>query len=136
MASGGVADTGDEQDSCRVAREFEASPGLLREAVRVQPSDLVARHRLVDFIAEILRGSVHDLPAGILDGAHGATTAGCSELTDLLLEFREHMEFLGTAEEFQALISLCEFHFKNYAQYLRSDFVPVGYAEYLRQNRA
>lgn len=104
--------------------------GLLREAVRVDPGDRVARGRLVERLASGLAYSLHEVPAVVLFGLGSATAEQCSELLSLLAELQTHVEVLERESAFDHLISGCELHFTAYRDYLLSQ--PGGsYEEYL-----
>lgn len=111
--------------------ELETAPRLLREALRTDPADDLARRRLVDRNASYLNYTLHELPLGVLYGYDGATVEQCGELLDFLAEFREHVVRTGQEERFRALIDQCDYHFHAYANYLRQDNREGGYKAYL-----
>ncbi|MCB1641559.1 MAG: hypothetical protein KDI37_07490, partial [Xanthomonadales bacterium] len=67
---------------CRemLPRSWQTEDGLLREALRQDPSDDVSRLRLIKNIAQQLEYSLHELPTGVLYGHDGASIAQCREL--------------------------------------------------------
>jgi hypothetical protein len=115
-----------------------ASPyGLLREALRLDPYDARARRRLIDLFVGYFEYSLHELPTGVLYGTDGATAAQCEELSRDLDEFRVLVTAAGETEQFAGLIAECDFHFRTYAEYLRStDVRPWGYAAFIERRDA
>jgi hypothetical protein len=91
---------------------------LLREALRVDPTDVRARERIIAQHRSFLEYTVHELPAGVLYGQNGATATECLELLELLEEFKTHVEAAGRRPEFEALIAECELHYRRYREYI------------------
>ncbi len=105
--------------------------GLLREAVRVDPSDDLARRRLVQRLAGYLEYTLHELPDGVLYGADGATEQECDELLALLLEFKAHVRLIGQLDIYAELVRDCEMHYAAYRDYLRTGRPEGSYEVYL-----
>jgi hypothetical protein len=103
---------------------------LLKEAVRIDPGDDVARSRLVEIWARYLKYTLHEIPAGVLDAA---TVEECEELLVLLQEFKSHVAALRKEAEWAGFEQRCEFHFRAYARYLQERPVTGGYAEFLQK---
>ena len=60
-------------DATMLPDHLQSSIGLLREAVRVDAADQLARRRLVNRWSSYLDYTLHELPAGVLYGQNGAT---------------------------------------------------------------
>jgi hypothetical protein len=126
------------KDCVRELPEAERSEvGLLRAAVRHEPSDRASRRRLIAALADRLRSSLHELPSGVLFGMDGATVEECGWLLEELEEFQAQVDHEGCAEEYQDLIRDCRLHFHTYRLYLTDRDGARSYAEYLsRRSRA
>jgi hypothetical protein len=122
-------------DRSLLAPETQTAVGLLREALRIDPSDSIARRRLVERHASYLDYTLHELPAGVLFGADGATPDECDELMGLLDEFRGHLRVLGTQTKYEELIGDCELHYRAYAEYVRSGCPEGSYERFLERRR-
>jgi hypothetical protein len=107
--------------------------GLLRAAVRVDPTDHVSRRRLIDHIAGRLKHSLHELPSGVLYGMDGATPDECLELQAELDEF-ESLLGVGPGPDYRSLVTDCRFHFRAYRAFLLSREPYGTYAEYLARH--
>ncbi|HEX6899711.1 MAG TPA: hypothetical protein VF789_08360 [Thermoanaerobaculia bacterium] len=110
---------------------LQSSVGLLREAIRVDAADSLARRRLVSRWSSYLDYTLHELPDGVLYGQNGATAEQCGELLELLDEFRGHVRSIGETEKFAELISECDFHFRSYREYLLQERPGGSYEEFL-----
>jgi hypothetical protein len=119
-----------------LAPELRTTVGLLTEAVRLDPSDDVARRRLVDCHAEYLEYTLHELPSGVLYGQHFATVEQCDELLQLLDKFKEHVAATSQDARFVELIHDCELHFRAYADYRRTRPLEGGYEQYVQMKLA
>jgi hypothetical protein len=64
-----------------------------------------------------LEYAVHELPAGVLWGADGATPEECAEMVDGLDEFAEVCDPLGLTDHAE-FIEGCRWHFDPYPHYL------------------
>ena len=105
--------------------------GLIRAALRHDPSDFRSRLRLIETIAARLRYSLHELPSGVLYGMNGATPEQCRELGEELEEFRQLVAGEDIKEGSEELIRSCRRHFEGYRNYLSSREQYGTYAEYL-----
>ena len=112
---------------------LQSAIGLLREAIRVDPADQLARQRLVNRWASYLDYTLHELPTGVLYARDGATAEECGELLELLDEFRGHVQTLGETEKFAELISECDLHFRSYRDYLLQGRPEGSYELYLER---
>ena len=110
---------------------LQTAHGLLREAARVDPTDELARRRLVRVRADYLEYTLHELPAGVLYDRDGATVGGCDELLSELAEFREHLAATGQAAEYGRLVAECDFHYRAYRDYLTTGRPGGSYGRYL-----
>jgi hypothetical protein len=111
--------------------ELESPYGLLTEALRLDPADTLARRRLIDWFVRDFEYSLHEVPSGVLYGTDGATPEQCEQLLRDLDEFRGHVSVAGETDRHAELIGECDFHYRAYADYLRSDTRDGGYADYL-----
>lgn len=118
-------------DAGALPDRLQSSVGLLREALRVDAADQVARRRLVSRWSSYLDYTLHELPAGVLYGQNGATAEQCGELLELLAEFSGHVQALGETEKFAELISECDFHFRSYREYLLQSRPGGSYERFL-----
>lgn len=78
-----------------------------------------------------LIGAVHELPAGVLWGANGATPEQCAEMLEGLEEFArlvDRLDLSGHAE----FIEACRWHFEHYPHYLGRRRHFADYATYVR----
>lgn len=78
-----------------------------------------------------LASAVHELPAGVLWGADGATPGQCAEMLDGLDEFSRVCDRLGL-DDHQEFIDGCRWHFEHYSHYLGRRRHFVDYATYVR----
>lgn len=110
--------------------------GLLRAAIRHDPGDRRARLRLIDKIADLLRFSLHELPAGVLYDMDGASPEQCYELEKELEEFCGLVAEEGMQDRYAELIRACRVHFQGYRDYLLHTDKYRSYADYLSQHAA
>ena len=73
--------------------------------------------------------AVHELPAGVLFGANGATEKECKELMDALLEFERLATELGRSNS--QFIEDCRWHFEHYPHYLGRSRHFASYRQYI-----
>ena len=64
--------------------KLRTSNALLAEAVRLDPSDDIARQRIINRHSSYLEYTLHDLPLGVLYGPDGASANECEDLLGLL----------------------------------------------------
>jgi hypothetical protein len=107
--------------------------GLLRAALRHDPTDQRSRRRLLEKLATRLRYSVPELPAGVLYGIDGASAEQCLELEKELEEFSLLASEEGKEHHYGELIGRCRFHFRAYRDYLLIPRACLSYAQYLCQ---
>ena len=95
-----------------------------------QPDDRSRYYRDLQW----LTSAVHELPAGVLWGANGATPEECADMLDGLDEFARVCSRLGL-DDHQAFIDGCRWHFEHYPDYLGRRRHFVDYATYIRDRR-
>ena len=108
--------------------------GMLWAALRHDPGDRRARVRLIKSIADRLRYSLHELPAGVLYGMDGASPEQCLELERELQEFCGLVAQEDMHETYANLIRDCGFHFRGYRDYLLHRERYQNYGEYIAHN--
>jgi len=77
-----------------------------------------------------LVGSTNELPAGVLDGAKGATVKECAEMLEALDAFAALCARLGLTDH-EAFIEACRWHFEHYAHYLGRRTHFANYEQYI-----
>jgi len=110
--------------------------GLLCAAVKHDPGDRRSRLRLIDRIADRLRYSIHEVPAGVLYGIDGASPEQCQELEAELEDFRRLVEQECMQDRYAELIRACRLHFWGYRDYLLHREKYSSYAAYLSEHAA
>src|SRR5262249_24513856 len=100
------------------------------------PADQRSRQRLLETIAERLRYSLHEIPAGVLYGIDGASPQQCQELEEELDEFCRYVGQEKVEQRYAALIRSCRLHFRAYRDYLLNRERYSSYQEYLSNNHA
>jgi hypothetical protein len=103
---------------------------LWREAYRRNPDDEQVRKELIDVIASHIRYTLHELPAGVLFGANGATSDECIVLQGDLDEFKALLRG-PERETFADLIASAELHYHAYRDYLSGKPKYKSYANFL-----
>jgi hypothetical protein len=101
---------------------------LLREALRVDPADDLARIRLAERLARDLDYALHELPAGVLWDANSASASQCEELLADLNELIALERAVRSAE----WLAHAELHFKSYREWLLSDRSAGSYERFLK----
>lgn len=81
-----------------------------------------------------LTAAVHELPAGVLDGADAATPEACAEMLVELEEFRNVCLRLGL-DDHRVFIEQCRWHFEHYPHYLGRQRHFATYATYVEDRR-
>ncbi|MFI7247071.1 hypothetical protein [Micromonospora chalcea] len=81
-----------------------------------------------------LEHAVHELPAGVLWGADGATPAQCAEMLDGLDEFARTCARLGL-DDHTGFIEDCRWHLDHYPHYLSRRRHVADYPTYIRDRR-
>jgi len=104
---------------------------FLREILAQDPADTVSRRCLISELSRHFDYSIHEVPAGILYNANGATITECLELLEELEELRSLVEAEGLWEEYDARIRECALHFRGYADYLSNREEYASYAAYM-----
>jgi hypothetical protein len=115
----------------RLGRDRASEWALLRSAVAQDPADIRSRQQLVRLIANHLRYTLHELPAGVLYGIDGATVEQCDELLAELDEFRALIEIEGRTADHAPLVAECDRHFKSYKRYLFERPAHESYKHFL-----
>jgi hypothetical protein len=108
--------------------------GLLLAAVRHDSGDRWSRLRLIERIADRLRFSLHEVPAGVLYGMDGASSEQCQELEADLEEFCRLIALEQMQERYAELVGACRHHFRGYRDYLLHREKYESYAGYLSQH--
>ncbi len=112
-----------------------ASPiDLLRQALEENPADAQAREMLLRHLEYHFNYAVHEVPAGVLESAKGATVAQCREMEEDLALFREVAEAHGVTAQYEADIQEWAFHFRGYADYLTHRTQYENYADYIERH--
>ncbi len=114
----------------RLPEHLQTPVGLLREAIRIDPTDQIARDRLLQIWAESFEYSLHELPAGVLYGYNGATIPECEELLVILQEFRDCAAGFQQPSRFAELIADCDLHFRGYREYLTQERPSGSYKQF------
>jgi hypothetical protein len=104
---------------------------LLQAALAHDPGDVRSRQQLIRVMANHLRYTLHELPAGVLFGTDGATVAQCDELLAELDEFRSLVAAGGRTADYATLVTECAHHFRSYKQYLLERPRHESYSEFL-----
>ncbi len=123
-----------QSPACRDQLEPDerAEVALLREAIRLDGDDRLARGRLVRALGDRLEYSLHELPTGVLhDSDFASTPEQCRELEEELAEFEALVEAHGARPEHSELIAACRYHYRHYGEYLRRRRDFGSYGEYL-----
>jgi hypothetical protein len=122
--------------ACRERLQPEAATelGLLSAAIRHDPGDRRSRLRMIEKIADHLRFSLHELPAGVLYGMDGASLEQCQELEAELDEFCRLIAQEQMHKRYAELIRACRHHFRGYRDYLLHREKYESYAAYLSQH--
>jgi hypothetical protein len=123
-------------DQSALPEELRTAVALLREAVRLDADDALARRRLVERHASYLDYTLHELPDEVLYGQDGATPEQCDDLLGLLTEFEIHVEILGDQEKYAHLMDECRSHYNSYRDYLLAGRPYGSYEQFLAQRGA
>ena len=97
------------------------------------PNDSRSRQQLIRIIANHLRYTLHELPAGVLFGTDGATVEQCDELLVELDEFRSLLAVEGGTVDYAPLMTKCDQHFRAYKQYLLERLGHESYSRFLEK---
>lgn len=104
---------------------------LWREAYRRNPDDGHARSELISAMANYIKYTLHELPAGVLYEVDGATTEQCEELAADVAEYRRLLDAEDTAGA--ELADLAAYHYSKYPKYLASREPGDTYAAFLER---
>jgi hypothetical protein len=80
-------------------------------------------------LLEVLRYSIHELPAGVLGGPDAATPKQCAHLMEDLRRFEELGKLV--AREMTEFVEDCRWHFEHYPHYLSRSRHFQGYGDYI-----
>jgi hypothetical protein len=108
---------------------------LLREALRVDAGDTVARVALIKAVAWQLEYAIHEIPSDVLYGNHGASTEQCDDLIASLKDFKQWLIAADRGDDYAQLCADCELHFsayKNYQSAKQAGKFQGLYVDYLR----
>ncbi|MES2643619.1 MAG: hypothetical protein V4850_29305 [Myxococcota bacterium] len=88
-----------------------------------------AKEKLVEALAGWFAYTLHELPAGVLYGADGATLTEMDELDRWLDNWRRLLA--EDVAKHQTLLSRCEYHYASYRRYLQNRSSYRSYAAFL-----
>lgn len=115
--------------------ELQSEHGLILEAVRRDPKDSRAKHRLRAILRSRFDYSLHELPTGVLYGHNGATGEQCAEMIDELADYTKLCDDIGATETDTELIEKASFHLTAYQMYLLQRDSYASYPEYLTKHK-
>ena len=118
----------------RLGHDRSSEWALLRAAAAQDPADGLSRRQLVRLIADHLRYTLHELPAGVLYGVDGATVDQCDELLAELEEFRALVAMEGQSHDYGQLMSEWGHHFRAYKRYLLERPAHQSYPRFLEEH--
>ena len=123
--------------NCRneLAPELQSEHGLILEAVRRDPTDSRAKHRLRAILQSRFDYSLHELPTGVLYGHNGATVEQCAEMIKELADYTKLCDDIGATETDTELIEEASFHLSAYQMYLLQRDSYANYPDYLTQHQ-
>jgi len=75
--------------------------------------------------------TLHELPAGVLYGANGATESECAELMKATYELEELAAHLN--KDLVSFLALCRWHYERYPHYLGRQRHFVSYSHYMEK---
>jgi len=105
--------------------------GLLQQAVQTDPTDKLAKQRLLALMRYRFEYVLHELPVGVLYGQNGATIEECDELLVELSDYEHLAAELGDDEEDCALIAKSRLHIPAYKTYLSEEGKYASYQAFL-----
>ena len=118
-----------------IAKQLEtygrSGADFLELALQHDPSDLLAKRRLIYQLESYLEYALHELPSGVLGGNGGATPEECEEYLTDLSRLRGLLPLEGVNDNFSELIQQGEFHFRRYQDYLAQRDHFTDYPHYL-----
>ena len=79
-----------------------------------------------------LKYTLHELPAGVLYGANGASDKECSELMEATYRLEELSNLIG--EDLSDFLALCRWHYERYPHYLGRHRHFGSYANYMEKH--
>lgn len=122
-----------QSQNCRdqLALELQSEHGLILEAVRRDPTDSRAKHRLRAILRSRFEYSLHELPTGVLYGHNGATVEQCAEMIDELADYTKLCDDIGATETDTELIEEASIHLSAYPMYLLQRDSYANYSDYL-----
>jgi hypothetical protein len=115
----------------RLPPDLRHPEGLLRAALRLDPSDEAAREDLCAQVASWLRSCLHGLPTGLLYGVDGATLGQMDELDEAFATLIGQATTPELVDRYAALRADCERHLPAYRAYLECLPVDGGYPAFL-----
>jgi len=115
----------------QLPEELQNSYGLYKAAIQHDPTDVDARTALAEKHFSWLTYTLHELPWGVLVDTDGVTLDRMHELEEQLEEFRGLLDVVDDAKASADLIVACEFHYREYAVYLRNTTEWSSYQQYL-----
>lgn len=115
-----------------IPAELQSPELLLREELRLNPSDQLAGLMLVSTMARYIAHTISELPSGVLYEMNWASISECAVLTDYLVEFRELADQYSFRDNYRQLIHDASFHYEAYAAYLQRVDHALGYQVFLK----
>ena len=85
-------------------------------------------------LVRYLEYTLHELPAGVLCGANGASERECSELMTATYRLEELAALLG--EDVRHLLEICRWHYERYPHYLGRRRHFGSYSNYMEKHHA
>lgn len=115
------------------ADKFESSLQLIKRGLRIDEND---KELLVSYEKELLyqlEFSIHEIPSGVLYGMDGASIDECNKLMETLEIYQQvcHKLSLENDEDKNDLIEYCDFHYRNYKDYLENTGKYENYKNFL-----
>lgn len=115
----------------RLPETSQSEHGLLLRAVERDSADILSKQRLLRILRARFEYALHELPAGVLYGADGATPAQCEEMDEELRFFEALSTECGAQTEDKELIEEARFHIGGYRTYLLTRASDDTYESFL-----
>lgn len=105
--------------------------GLLKRALRDDPSDSEAKQRLVEIMRDGIEYALHELPWCVLFGHDAANIDQCAELRVDLDAFEGLTKELGVSKDDAELIAEARLHFSAFPEFLQQKERYADYSAFL-----
>ncbi|MDP9352791.1 MAG: hypothetical protein M3P51_14810, partial [Chloroflexota bacterium] len=99
---------------------------LLREALRLDPHDSLARRELISVLESALDYYIHEVPSGVLAEPH--------TFRQELAEFEQLVAIEGLTDRYERALGEWRFHCEEWARYLEQRDQFLDYEEYLSRS--